>query len=41
MRVLLMGVVLGAWAMGATAQELTPRFYWPAPEGTNHLGHHD
>jgi hypothetical protein len=33
-RVLLMGMVLGAWAMGAAAQELTPRAYWPAPKGT-------
>ena len=34
-RVIAVAVILaGVWATDTTAQELTPRFYWPAPEGT-------
>jgi len=30
-------VMLGLWAADASAQELVPRAYWPAPKGTNAL----
>lgn len=30
----LVGLVLCLWATAAVAQDLTPRFYWPAPNGT-------
>jgi hypothetical protein len=33
-RALLVGVVCSVWTAGAIAQELSPRFYWPAPRGT-------
>jgi hypothetical protein len=33
-RGVLLGVVLCLWAAGGTAQDLTPRAYWPAPKGT-------
>lgn len=26
--------LVGSWALGGSAQELTPRAYWPAPKGT-------
>ena len=29
--------LIGFWSMGVAAQELTPRAYWPAPNGTNVL----
>ena len=33
-RALLIGVTCSLWAVGAAAQELSPRAYWPAPKGT-------
>lgn len=36
-RVILVWAVCCLWAVGGTAQELTPRAYWPAPKGTRVL----
>ncbi|MHC4116420.1 MAG: transporter [Planctomycetota bacterium] len=34
-RKMFVGVMCSVWAAGVTAQELSPRAYWPAPKGTN------
>ena len=33
-RTALVWLTCGLWAPGAVAQELSPRYYWPAPRGT-------